>query len=83
MDEALYEICKLGEEITPKLIEIFQHKQASQQMKETIIYFWQIQIHLHKDITTESGVQWNSLFKSIVDTVLDELHGLSYQRVVK
>ena len=81
MDEALFEICKLGEEITPKLIELFENKNATQQIKETIIQILQIQVYLHTKLTKEVPTTWTNLSYFLLEKILDELNGLSYQRI--
>jgi hypothetical protein len=83
MKEALFEICKLGDEIAPKLIEIFANKHSSQQIKETIIQVFQVQVFLHTKLAGSGSVNdtWNRNLKSIFETVLDELNGLSYQKI--
>lgn len=82
-NEALFEICKLGEEISPKLIEIFRHKNSNQQIKESIADFFEIQICLHRKITTVPVTAWEKLLQPILDTLLDELNMLTYQKVFK
>ena len=82
-NEALFEICKLGEEITPKLIEIFRHKNSNQFIKESIANFFEIQIILHRKITKVSISTWEKCLQPILDTLLDELNLLTYQKVFK
>jgi hypothetical protein len=83
MNEALFEICKLGDEITPKLAELFANKHASQQIKETVLQFFQVQVYLHRKLARTGSVSgaWKGHVKCILETVLDELNGLSYQRI--
>ena len=83
MNEALFEMCKLGDEITPKLVELFANKHASQQIKETVIQFFQVQVYLHTKLSRTGSVNeaWKGNLKCILETILDELNVLSYQRI--
>lgn len=78
MSECLFEICKLGEEIVPKLLELFRHKEATQYVKETALQIIEIQVFLHKKITKSS--HWLNLLNLVLDTLLDELKTISFEK---
>lgn len=78
MSESLFEICKLGEELVPKLVELFRHKEATQYIKEAILQFFEIEIFLHDKITKSSG--WLNSLNLVMDTLMDELKTISFEK---
>nr|XP_033803696.1 serine-protein kinase ATM isoform X2 [Geotrypetes seraphini] len=75
-------VCRLGEEILPTILRIWNHYRPKDSLKEEIIELLQLQLHIHhpKGVkTSERGayahdsVKWQKILQALYDILVDEI----------